>query len=86
MVWVGSDLTYMLFNGGNAGGVFLHSAPSCGFYLTKCLLRYTEVGHTSLVASTMVSATSDSVPPAPIVHRTGSTRLLAQSTNKVPND
>ena len=55
--WVECDLTYWVFNAGNGGGVFLHSAPSLGFYLTKCLLRYTKVGHTVRVASTMVSAT-----------------------------
>ena len=32
-------------------------------YHTKCTLRYTEVGHTVRVATAMVSATSDSVPP-----------------------
>ena len=44
----------------------MHSAPSCGSLPSKSLLRYTEVGHTSLVASPMVSATSDSVPPPPL--------------------
>ena len=56
----------MLFNAVYGGGVFLHSAPSCGSLPSKSGLRYTEVGHTSLVASPMVSTTPDSVPPPPL--------------------
>ena len=82
--WVEYDLTYMLFNGGNAGGVLLHSAPSCGSLPSKSLLRYTEVGHTSLVASPMVSTTPDGVPPPPLC--IAPDLLLSQSADKVPND
>ena len=47
-------LTYMLFKGCYGHGVFLHSAPSLGFYHAETLLRKSYLGRIRRVARSVV--------------------------------
>ena len=51
----------MLFKGCYGHGVFLHSAPSLGFYHAETLLRKSYLGRIRRVARSVVSTTSDGV-------------------------
>ena len=46
--------TYMLFKGCYGHGVFLHSAPSLGFYHAETLLRKSYLGRIRRVARSVV--------------------------------